>query len=127
DFVGTVIREKERLYFLPDECPFVRLQVKKSAAGGASDGDKAAVELLSRGGDYEDHRVGVALRFGSAQAAKNCAKALLYAAGVDRHFPEKVKAEARKLEGIQSSDLKKRTDLRSWPIFTIDADSTKIG
>ena len=58
------------------------------------------------------HRVGVALRFGSDQAAKNCAKALLYAAGVDRHFPEKVKAEARKLEGIQPSDLKKRTDLR---------------
>lgn len=125
NFVGTIVREKERLYFLPDECPFVRLAVKKSAAGGASDGDKAAVELLSRGEDYEDHRVGVALRFGSAQAAKNCAKALLYAAGVDRHFPEKVKAEARKLEGIQPSDLKKRTDLRSWPIFTIDAASTK--
>lgn len=125
NFVGTVVQEKERLYFVPDDCPFVRLLVKKSAAGGAANGDKAAVELLSRGEDYEDHRVGVALRFGSAQAAKNCAKALLYGAGVDRHFPEKVKAEARKMEGVKPSDLKKRTDLRSWPIFTIDSAATK--
>lgn len=125
EFVGTVTQEKERLYFMPDECPFVRLLIKKSAAGGVVSGDKAAVEILSRGEDYEDHRVGVALRFGSSQVAKNCAKALLYAAGVERHFPEKVKAEARKLEGVQSSDLKKRTDLRSWPIFTIDSAATK--
>ena len=37
----------------------------------------------------------------------------------------KVKAEARKLAEPQAADLKKRTDLRHWPIFTIDSAQTK--
>lgn len=125
EFVGTVVQEKGKLYFLPDECPFVRLYIKKSADGGAKDGEKAAVEILSRGEDYSDHKVGVAFRFGDARQAKNCAQSLLFASGIDRHFPDKVKAEAARLEGIQPSDFAKRTDLRSLPIFTIDSAQTK--
>ncbi len=125
DFVGTVVRENGRLYLEPDDCPFVRVLIKKSADGGAEDGDKAAVQIMNRGEDYDGHKAGVTVRFGSASHARNCARALLHAAGVERHFPEKVKAEAHKLEGIRPSDLKKRTDLRSWPIFTIDSAQTK--
>ncbi len=39
------------------------------------------------------------MRFGSAEEAKQCAKALLYGAGLSRHFPLKAKAEAKKYEG----------------------------
>lgn len=124
-FVGTVVEENGKLYLAPDECPFLRLQIKKSADGGAKGGDKAAVELLTRGADYAEHRVGVAMRFGSAGEAKQCVRALLYGAGLSRHFPEKVKAEARKLAEPQPADFKKRTDLRHWPIFTIDSAETK--
>lgn len=124
-FVGAVVEEKGKLYLAPDECPFLRIQIKKSADGGAKSGDKAAVELLTRGADYAEHRAGVAMRFGNAGEAKQCVRALLYSAGLSRHFPEKVKAEARKLAEPQPVDFKKRTDLRHWPIFTIDSAETK--
>lgn len=125
NFVGAVVEENGKLYLAPDECPFLRLQIKKSADGGAQNGDKAAVELLTRGTDYSEHRAGVAMRFGSAGEAKQCVRALLYGAGVSRRFPEKVKAEARKLAEPTAGEIKKRTDLRHWPIFTIDSAETK--
>ena len=34
-------------------------------------------QILERGDSHEDHRAGVAMRFGSAEEAKQCAKALL--------------------------------------------------
>ena len=57
--------------------------------GGAKDGDKVAVEILQRGNRQEDHRVGVAMRFGSSDEAKRCAKALLYAQDIRSRFPDK--------------------------------------
>ena len=109
-FVGVVVAEGGKLFLSPDDCPFLRLQIKKSAAGGVRAGDKAAVELLERGSDYADHRAGVAMRFGSADKARQCVRALLYAAGRTRQFPDKVKAEARAV---------------AEPIFTIDSAETK--
>lgn len=124
-FVGTVEQEKGRLYFVPDECPYVQLLIKKSADGGAKDGDKVAAEVLTRGEDYNSHKMGVALRFGSAKEAKHCAQSLLFASGISRHFPEKVKEEASHLQEIQPSEIAKRNDYRDWPIFTIDSAQTK--
>ena len=124
-FVGVVVAEGGKLFLSPDDCPFLRLQIKKSAAGGVRAGDKAAVELLERGGDYADHRAGVAMRFGSADKARQCVRALLYAAGRTRQFPDKVKAEACAVAEPGPSDFKKRLDLRAEPIFTIDSAETK--
>ena len=124
-FVGVVVAEGGKLFLAPDDCPFLRLQIKKSAAGGVRAGDKAAVELLERGGDYAGHRAGVAMRFGSAEKARQCVRALLYAAGRTRQFPDKVKAEARVVTEPGPSDFKKRLDLRAEPIFTIDSAETK--
>ena len=124
-FVGVVVAEGGKLFLSPDDCPFLRLQIKKSAAGGVRPGDKAAVELLERGADYADHRAGVAMRFGSADKARQCVRALLYAAGRTRQFPDKVKAEARAVTEPGPSDFKKRLDLRAEPIFTIDSAETK--
>ena len=124
-FVGIVVAENGKLFLSPDDCPFLRLQIKKSAAGGVRAGDKAAVELLERGAGYADHRAGVAMRFGSADKARQCVRALLYAAGRTRQFPDKVKAEARALTEPGPADFKKRLDLRAEPIFTIDSAETK--
>lgn len=126
-FVGTVCKEDGRLFLEPDACPGLRLAIKKSADGGAREGEKAAVVILERGQSHEEHRAGVAMRFGMAQDAKPCVKALLYAAGMSKHFPEKVKAEARAFEGAEPSaeELAGRLDLRGLPIFTIDAASTR--
>ena len=127
DLVGTVRRVEGRLRFVPDDCPAITMPLARDCEGGAKDGDKVAVEILNRGNRQEDHRVGVAMRFGSSDAAKRCAKALLYAKDIRTRFPDKVRDEAKKFEGAEVSekDCEGRMDLRALPIFTIDSAETK--
>ena len=127
DLVGTVRRVEGRLRFVPDDCPAITMPLARDCEGGAKDGDKVAVEILNRGNRQEDHRVGVAMRFGSSDEAKRCAKALLYAKDIRTRFPDKVRDEAKKFEGAEVSekDCEGRMDLRALPIFTIDSAKTK--
>lgn len=127
DLVGTVRRVEGRLRFVPDDCPAITMPLARDCEGGAKDGDKVAVEILNRGSRQEDHRVGVAMRFGSSDEAKRCAKALLYAKDIRTRFPDKVREEAKKFEGAEVSekDCEGRMDLRALPIFTIDSAETK--
>ena len=127
DLVGTVRRVEGRLRFVPDDCPAITMPLARDCEGGAKDGDKVAVEILNRGSRQEDHRVGVAMRFGSSDEAKRCAKALLYAKDIRTRFPDKVREEAKKFEGaeISEKDCEGRMDLRALPIFTIDSAETK--
>lgn len=127
NLVGTAKRIDGRLKFVPDDCPAISMQLMRGSEGGAKDGDKVAVEILQRGTRQEDHRVGITMRFGSADEAKRCAKALLYAQDIRGRFPEEVREEAKKLEDavVSEADTKGRLDLRSLPIFTIDSASTK--
>ena len=127
NLVGTAKRIDGRLKFVPDDCPAISMQLVRGSEGGAKDGDKVAVEILQRGTRQEDHRVGVTMRFGSADEAKRCAKALLYAQDIRGRFPEAVREEAKKLEGaaVSEADTKGRMDLRALPIFTIDSAATK--
>ena len=127
DLVGTVRRVEGRLRFVPDDCPAITMPLARDCEGGAKDGDKVAVEILNRGNRQEDHRVGVAMRFGSSDEAKRCAKALLYAKDIRTRFPDKVRDEAKKFEGAEVSekDCEGRMDLRALPIFTIDSAATK--
>ena len=125
--MGTVRRVEGRLRFVPDDCPAITMPLARDCEGGAKDGDKVAVEILNRGNRQEDHRVGVAMRFGSSDEAKRCAKALLYAKDIRTRFPDKVREEAKKFEGaeISEKDCEGRMDLRALPIFTIDSAETK--
>ena len=127
DLVGTVRRVEGRLRFVPDDCPAITMPLARDCEGGAKDGDKVAVEILNRGNRQEDHRVGVAMRFGSSDEAKRCAKALLYAKDIRTRFPDKVRDEAKKFEGAEVSekDCEGRMDLRALPIYTIDSAETK--
>ena len=127
DLVGTVRRVEGRLRFVLDDCPAITMPLARDCEGGAKDGDKVAVEILNRGNRQEDHRVGVAMRFGSSDEAKRCAKALLYAKDIRTRFPDKVRDEAKKFEGAEVSekDCEGRMDLRALPIFTIDSAETK--
>ena len=127
DLVGTVRRVEGRLRFVPDDCPAITMPLARDCEGGAKDGDKVAVEILNRGNRQEDHRVGVAMRFGSSDEAKRCAKALLYAKDIRTRVPDKVREEAKKFEGaeISEKDCEGRMDLRALPIFTIDSAETK--
>lgn len=127
NLVGTVRRVEGKLCFVPDDCPALSMQIMRDCEGGARDGDKVAVEILLRGARHEDHRVGVSMRFGSAEEAKRCAKALLYAQNIRRSFPDKVKEEAKKLDkaAVTDEEAARRMDLRALPIFTIDSAETK--
>lgn len=127
DFTGLVQEVGGRLAVVPDTCPGTPLFLKKSADGGALPGEKAAVVILERGERHEDHRAGVAMRFGMADEARHCARAILYGAGLERHFPQKVKEEAKRFENakVSAKELEGREDLRGWPIFTIDSAETK--
>ena len=120
-------RMEGRLKFVPDDCPAISMQVMRDCEGSAKDGDKVAVEILLRGSRQEDHRVGVAMRFGSCDEAKRCAKALLYAQDIRNRFPDKVRDEAKKLDNaeVSAADCEGRMDLRALPIFTIDSAETK--
>ena len=127
DLVGTVRRVEGRLRFVPDDCPAITMPLARDCEGGAKDGDQVAVEILNHGNRQEDHRVGVAMRFGSSDEVKRCAKALLYAKDIRTSFPDKVRDEAKKFEGAEVSekDCEGRMDLRALPIFTIDSAETK--
>lgn len=125
--VGTAEKVNGRLALIPDNMPDTVLYIKKSEDGGAVAGEKIAGELLERGQRHDEHRVGVILRFGSADSAAECAKALVYAAGVSKSFPEEVKQLAKEVskEKITEKELENRIDLRQETIFTIDSASTK--
>lgn len=127
EFVGTIERREGRLMLVPDRAPNTPLIIKKSADGGVREGDKAAVVILERSANHADHRAGVAMRFGSSSAAKQCAKAILYANGIEKQFPAPVKQEAHQYENavIVKEESAGRKDLRALPIFTIDSASTK--
>ena len=129
-FVGeqpAVRRVEGMLKFVPDDCPAISMRMMRDCEGGAKDGDKVAVEILQRGNRQEDHRVGVAMRFGSSDEAKRCAKALLYAQDIRSRFPDKVREEAKKLENaeVTEADCEGRMDLRALAILTIDSAETQ--
>ncbi|MFI3169614.1 MAG: ribonuclease R [Faecalibacterium sp.] len=127
NFVGTVRRIEGKIKFVPDDCTTLYMEIARGCEGGAKDGDKVAIEIVSRARRQDDHKVSVVMKFGSADEAKQCAKALLFAQGVERSFPPEVKAAGKKYEGatVKESDIAGRMDLRALPIFTIDSAHTK--
>ncbi len=127
NFVGTVHRVEGKIKFVPDDCVTLYMDIARGCEGGAKDGDKVAIEIVNRGRRQDDHKVSVVMKFGSADEAKQCAKALLFAQGVERSFPAEVKAEGKKFQDVtvKDSDIAGRMDLRALPIFTIDSASTK--
>lgn len=126
-FVGTARRFEGRLVFVPDACPTMMMPIVNGREGGARDGDKVAADIVQRGLRHDSHRVSIVMRFGSADEAKQCAQALLYAQDIHRNFPEEVKLAAEKFEGAQvtEQEMAGRLDLRDLPIFTIDSAETK--
>ncbi len=125
--VGTMQKVDGRLALVPDNAKDTPLFIRKSADGGAKEGEKAAGIILERGKRHEDHRVGIVVRFGSADSARQCVKAILYGSGVEKNFPAAVKEEAKEVGAakVTKEETRTRRDLRGEPIFTIDSASTK--
>ena len=127
-FAGTLtVTEDGRLAVEPDGCRDVHIILQKDGANGAQLGDKVGALLTSRGNRHADHRAAVTQRFGSAEFASECAKAILYGRDVRQDFPPEVLQEAAAYDNaaIDPSEAAHRMDLRGLPIFTIDSAETK--
>lgn len=126
--VGTaVVLESGRMALIPDNAPDTALLLKRSEQQAVRPGEKAACRIARRGENHSDHRLMVERRFGMADRAASCAAAVLYAQDIRPRFDDDVKQEAAALEQftIPAEELATRTDLRAWPIFTIDGAGTK--
>lgn len=125
--VGTVEILQGKLVIVPDNAPETAIAIRRNAAGGVLPGEKAAAEITLRGPRHSDHRARVVLRFGAADSAKECAAAIIYAAGVPQEFDDKAMAQAKYVATakITESEEAGRKDLRKQVIFTIDSASTK--
>lgn len=127
-FAGTVVRcEDGRLAVEPDGCKGVQILFDRGGRGESQLGDKVGVRLTQRGATHAEHRCALAERFGSAEEAAQCAKAILYGREVRIEFPGEVLAEAAAYDNaaIDPAECAHRMDLRGIPIFTIDSAETK--
>ncbi len=125
--VGLVEQEHGCLFLLLDNTKDTRLAIQKGADGGVQAGEKAAGEIVRRGVRHDEHKVGITLRFGLAEEAKQCAAAVLYGAGVEKRFSQEVKKESKHIaeKAVPREEIKQRRDLREEIVFTIDSASTK--
>ena len=127
EFTGLLREEYGRVVLIPDACPQMPILLKKSGMGEACCGEKVAVELVERGEDYDGHRAVVSVRFGCAESAAHCARAVLYREGIELGFSQPAKEEAKALRTrkITEKEMQGRLDLRDTVIFTIDGADTK--
>lgn len=106
---------------------FIRypLPVRKEKTMTAAVGDKVRFTVSrNRAGDLMAR---VLTSYGSADSAKICADAIIDTAGIPSVFPDEVREQAENLraQGVREEELKNRTDLRGWTIFTIDGRDAK--
>ena len=125
--VGTMALKGKWFYFLPDNMPGTELRVIPGGEGAAAPGDKVAAEVVSRAALHQDHQVAVTVCFGSSESAAECAKAIVYAAGVSTVFPDEALRQALPYADTRAdeAEISRREDLRGECIFTIDSASTK--
>ncbi|MEW6701370.1 MAG: RNB domain-containing ribonuclease, partial [Bacteroidota bacterium] len=127
EIVGTLQKSKSFFFIKPDDDKIHRdIYVAASKLNGATVGDKVVVgeiqwktaqlnpegevkEILGRAGSYNTEISSIAREFGLAYK-----------------FPDEIIREAESIhETIPQSEIKKRLDLRSKIIFTIDPEDAK--
>ena len=127
EFVGTLHKHQGRMILVADDQrvqrPFV---IPASEVNGATEGDKAIIEL----GEWKDARDeprGKVLRvLGRAGEHHVEMHAILAEFGLPLEFPESVlKASAGIPNGVTAAEIAKRRDVRLTPTLTIDPDDAK--
>lgn len=123
---GTVKKNSDGVFVVPDGAVRYNLRVKPTDLGGAKDGDKVLYRpKADHRGDWSFAAVkGV---FGSGDRAKICADAIIESSGIPYEFSQVVLDEAEKAAGIKiiEEEIARRVDLRDKPIFTIDGADAK--
>ncbi|MCB9232556.1 MAG: ribonuclease R [Bacteroidia bacterium] len=124
-FVGTVKMDGDIAFLVPDDHKMTTdFHIPKGERGGAKNGEKAVVELISWERRSPDARVVRVL--GAPGENETEMHAILFQYGFDPKFPEGVEAEAESIsKKIPAAEIKKRRDLRDTLTFTIDPVDAK--
>lgn len=127
EMTGTIEYVEGSLYLVPDVCPNTHIVIEKNGNVAFGRGDKVLAEITHRGRRHSEHKVRIALVFGSSELAASCAESILVLHGIDKIFPDDVLKEAHKIEegGVQEFCFNNREDLRELPVFTIDSAESK--
>ena len=123
--VGTVRRFHGKLELHADAFYTSPIEIVKNKID-AHEGDKILVKVRFSP-DGKKLTCAAEKMYGDAECAKVCADAIIDALGIPHEFDEVVRGDAKTINaaGVREDDLKGRTDLRGWNIFTIDGADAK--
>lgn len=127
-FAATVIEdERGRWQLMPDTYTKFAFEIDRQDSLKAKPGDKVLAVISHRGNSHFAHKASITQVFGDANYAWVSAEAILAEQGISTVFPEEVKRQAKDIQKnpLHPKEVEVRTDLRDWPIFTIDGADTK--
>nr|WP_307774810.1 ribonuclease R [uncultured Cetobacterium sp.] len=122
-----IFEKKENFGFVRPSQSFGRdIYIPRNFFNKAKDGELVVVEMTFWGNEEKKPEGKIVENIGTPYDTDNMIKALILREGMSEDFPDDVLAEARKIPvTISSDEIKRRTDLRSLPIITIDGDDAK--
>lgn len=126
NIAGVITEENGELRFLADTMSKIPLEIAVSDVPLAI-GDKVLAKIAYRGERHSEHRVQIAVNYGSALRASSCAEAIVAESGAPTEFSEDVLHEAKMISaaGVWEYDCSGRLDLRDEVIFTMDGAESK--
>lgn len=124
---GTIISDNGKLRLRPDGFYSEPLFIVRWNGNDIKEGDKVRYSIHERAEHHSEITVDIVSIYGSSEFAKCSVDAYIDEKGIETEFSDEALAEADKIgkAGVDPSEVKKREDLRSLPIFTIDGADTK--
>ncbi len=124
---GTIISDNGKLRLRPDGFYSEPLFIVRWNGNDIKEGDKVRYSIHERAEHHSEITVDIVSIYGSSEFAKCSVDAYIDEKGIETEFSDEALAEAEKIgkAGVDTSEVKKREDLRSLPIFTIDGADTK--
>ncbi len=124
---GTIISDNGKLRLRPDGFYSEPLFIVRWNGNDIKEGDKVRYSIHERAEHHSEITVDIVSIYGSSEFAKFSVDAYIDEKGIETEFSDEALAEAEKIgkAGVDPSEVKKREDLRSLPIFTIDGADTK--
>lgn len=122
---GTIYKRNREVWLKPDS---ERLPegIKVIGRSKVRDGEKAAVAVSGYGSRTLPPVGKLCATFGPSGSRVAAVEAILYQQGVEREFPDEVRAEAEAVpQTVPAGELENRLDLREKRIITIDGASSK--
>ncbi len=127
EFGGTLQRSKNFYFVLPDDSRMHRdFYIAPEYLNGATSGDKVLVELLEWEDPYKNPEGKIIKTLGSAGDPFVELRSVIQSYRLPTSFPKEVEQAAAEIPlQIPTEELKKRLDLRSAIILTIDPHDAK--